>query len=162
MPRISLSPSYIKDSILVFKQRGLKGLLFGTVAPITPIEKKIITEITRRPNNARIGNLTKIDAIHKGRGTVYLAAHPNDAKSSVVVFGSDTHIANGPDLWLYLSDSKDPKKTFGSYIDLGLIHGNKGQQIYVIEKPFTSLGDYHSAIIYCKQFDVLFSFARLK
>jgi len=163
MPRLSLSPTFIKDSFQVFKDRGIKGLLFGNRAKLTEQEAAIMSSIENGSNaQTRSGILHKIDAIHKGRGHIYLAPHPKNSQKSMVVFGSDIHIANGPDLWLYLSSSNDPKKDFGNFLNLGQLKGNKGAQVYEVDHPFGSLKDRKTVIIYCKQFDVLFSFAHLK
>lgn len=162
MARISLSPIFLRDSLNVFRQRGLRGLLLGTTAAITTEEFELVRNIeTKQTKEYRSGKLHKIDTIHKGSGTVYLAPDPHNKKQSIVAFGSDTKIANGPDLWLYVSDSKEPKKSYGDFLNLGLIKGNKGAQVYIIKKPYNALKDRKSVIIYCKQFDVLFSFAIL-
>jgi len=161
--RLSLSPAFIKDSVNVFRQRGLKGLLLGTTAAISAEELEFVRQLeARKTIRARQGKLHRIDAIHRGSGTVYLSPDPSDKKHSLAIFGTDTKIANGPDLWLYVSDSKDPKKTYGDYINLGLLKGNKGAQVYRINHSYDDLDNRHSVIIYCKQFDVLFSFALLR
>ncbi len=167
MARLSFSPIFIRDSFKVFRQRGLKALLLGTVADISSSEMAYVRELEsqhtpRKQAGVRKGNLHKIDAIHRGSGTVYLAPDPASPQRTLVVFGTDTKIANGPDLWLYVSDSKDPKKSYGDFLNLGLLKGNKGAQVYQVDQPFTEMDNRHSVIIYCKQFDVLFSFALLR
>lgn len=164
MPKLSLSPAYLKDSFTVLKRQGLKGLILGKTAPLSPGEQALVDKLQTSPDtfrDLRQGQFRKIDAIHKGRGTVYLLGDPTDNKKSLVVFASDCKIANGPDLWLYVSDSAKPRKDYGEYINLGLLKGNKGAQVFTIDKPITKLKDRKSIIIYCKQFEVLFSYALL-
>ena len=167
MAKISLSPMFLKDSWSVFKERGIKGLLLGTFATTSQDEARLLeaVEADYKPfldAGARKGSLNKIDPIHRGRGPVYLVSDTMDSARSAVVFGSNTKLANGPDLWLYLSKSDEPRKTFGDYIDLGLLKGNKGGQVYYVDHQLPDLADYKSAVVYCKQFDVLFSYALLK
>lgn len=167
MAKLSLRPSFVKDSLMVFRQRGLKGLLFGTKAQVSPSEALLINNLKANyqdfaQNGGRQGTFVKIDVIHKGSGHVYLIASLDNAQQSLVVFGNDTVLTNGPDLWLYVSDSAEPKNSFGNFLNLGLLHGNKGGQVYTIEQPLNELHDRASIIIYCKQFDVLFSYALLQ
>ena len=111
------------------------------------------------------GQFNKRDLIHKGRGNVYLLASKfgNKNLESIVVFDDDVVITPGPDLYLYLSTESDVGRNgLGNYLDLGLLKGTKGGQIYVINSPIISLSQYKSAVIWCKQFSVLFSFAVLK
>ena len=164
MAKLSLNKHFIRDSLDVLKTRGLKALIFGTIAIKTVDEHMTIQEIANifqktKAYGAKTGSLTKLDPVHKGIGNVYLVPNGSTTK---LVFTDETKITNGPDLWVYLSESKDPKNNLGSYVDLGLIKGNKGGQIYVIEKPISKLADYCSVIIYCKQFEVLFTYALLK
>jgi hypothetical protein len=163
MARVSLSPSFLKDTLSVFRQRGIKGLLFGKNASINSSELEFIQSVVAAPHkfDARVATLQKIDVVHAGKGTVFLCPDPNNSNQSLLVFDEQTKITNGPDLWLYLSDSEDPKKSFASYIDLGLLHGNKGAQLYVVPKPIAELAGYKSVIVYCKQFDILFSYGLL-
>lgn len=163
MAKISLSPSFIKDSISVFRQRGIKGLLFGQHATIESQKLDFIRSVEAKPKDydARVASLQKIDVVHAGKGSVYLCPDPDNGKQSLLLLGEKIKITNGPDLWLYLSDSDNPRNSHGSYIDLGLLQGNKGAQQYIVNKTFAELQDYKSVIIYCKQFDVLFSYGLL-
>jgi hypothetical protein len=166
MVKLSFSPSFIKDSLSVFRQRGLKGLIFGTSGELSPDEAGLLASLhddfqSHSREGARRGSLGRIDAIHKGKGSVFLVADPN-SDGSLLLFDKDTRITNGPDLWVYLSDSTDPRQGLGDYHDLGLLAGNKGGQAYHINKSIEQLQDCRTVIIHCKQFDVLFSYARLE
>lgn len=167
MVKIQFSREYVRDSLDVLKQRGLKALVLGTKAKLSDQEKQLLSDLKTdypqyKSESARRGSLKKIDPLHKGSGLVYLLSSPSDSKSSLVVLEEDSKVTNGPDLWLYLSDSNNPRKTLGNYIDLGLLKGNKGGQVYKVDKPLAKLDSYKSVIVYCKQFDVLFSYATLE
>ena len=161
MAKISLNKAFILDSLSVFKQRGIKGLLLGHKADLSSDERKLVSNIKslyKQTKGARKGSLAKVDAVHKGSGEVYLVEDSGKAK---LVFDSESKVTNGPDLWVYLSKSSDPKKSLGDYKDLGLIKGTKGGQVYGLNAPIKDFEAYKSVIIYCKQFEVLFSYAIL-
>jgi hypothetical protein len=64
---------------------------------------------------------------------------------------------NGPNVHIYLADDK----TASDFIDLGRLKANNGNQNYDI--PFgTNLTKYNMALIWCKDFSVLFGSAQLR
>lgn len=165
MVKVALKPSFLKDSYTVFRQRGLKKLLLGQSAELAKNERLIVRAAKQaaqqRPATVRQGSLQKVDVIHKGSGKVILAPHPDNDRAAVVVLYDSVRITNGPDLWLYLITSRNPRKDFGQHLDLGMLHGNKGDQVYEIQQPIDKLTQYQAVVVYCKQFDVLFSYALL-
>lgn len=144
-------------------------MFFGKRVILAETEKQALEWIHKHPDQfkevgGRSGSFVKIDPIHKGLGTAYLLPNPieNGHNQTLLIFSEDTKITNGPDLWIYLSKNIDIKKEgVGEYLDIGLIKGNKGGQLYVIEKNMAALREYRSAVIWCKQFSVLFTFAAL-
>jgi hypothetical protein len=64
---------------------------------------------------------------------------------------------NGPNVHLYLSTDKTASK----FIDLGRLKANNGNQNYNIPHG-TDLAKYNMALIWCKDFSVLFGSADLK
>jgi hypothetical protein len=169
MPRISLSPKFIKETIQLFREKSLKELIFGKKVFFSAGEVGLMEWIKRHPSEfkkqgGRQGLFVKIDPIHKGNGTAYLLPNRlgDETRESILVFDDDVKITQGPDLWVYLSTNDNVKKEgLGEFIDLGLIKGNKGGQSYVISSTIANLGHYRSTVILCKQFSVLFSFATL-
>lgn len=169
MPRISLSPKFIKEVIMLFRERPLKEILFGKHIGMSTEEKEVMAWIKEHPrefqeSGGRSGQWNKIDPIHKGAGHVYLL--PNRLGKtefeSIILLEDDTKITNGPDLWVYLSSNMDVKKDgLGEYLVVRLIKGNTGGQSYVINIPVSELKKYNSAVIWCKQFSALFTFAPL-
>jgi hypothetical protein len=169
MAKLSLSPKFIKEVFLLFREKSLKDVFFGKKATLSSSEKQLASWIKEHPDEfkrlgGRRGSFVKIDPIHKGEGMVYVLPDivGDKTKSSRVLLSESTKVTNGPDLWVYLSTSKDIKKEgLGAYLNLGLMKGNKGGQSYVVEKPIAELVPYNSVVIWCKQFSVLFTVATL-
>ena len=63
---------------------------------------------------------------------------------------------NGPDLYVYLSPSKD----VSDIVNLGRLKGNIGNQNYEIPTG-TDLTKYNTVLIWCKAFSTLFGSAKL-
>ena len=104
------------------------------------------------------GTFEKIDIIHQGSGTAKLI----EADGKTILRFEDFSVTSGPDLYVYLSKSETPTgdvESLGDYLDLGLLKGTMGNQNY--ELPAGS-GDYKTAVIWCKRFGVLFSYAVMK
>ena len=109
----------------------------------------------------RRGTFRDADSFHKGSGsaTVYV---PDEGDS--VLRLEDFRVTNGPRLHVLLSAHPDPSDRAQlkseAYIDLGALKGNIGDQNYSLPS-----GDdpsrYHSVVIYCKPFHVIFAVAPL-
>lgn len=101
------------------------------------------------------GSFVEVDAVHKGSGTARIILQEGRRYLRFENF----RVTNGPDLYVYLSESKTPGndlKSLDKYISLGLLKGNVGDQNYEIPEPFR---DYDTAVIWCQKFGVLFSYA---
>jgi hypothetical protein len=92
------------------------------------------------------------DGIHNAEGTAKVLSL-DDAK---ILRLEDFKATNGPDLHVYLAT--DEKAT--DYVDLGLLKANIGNQNYQIPEG-TDLSKYDTALVWCKQFSVLFGHANL-
>jgi hypothetical protein len=154
---------------MLFKEKSLREIFLGTKVSHTQEEHELAQRVESnfiqyRQMGSRKGDWGKVDPIHKGSGTVYLL--PNllgDQKSeSLLLFPEHTKITQGPDLYVYLSPSDNPKEDYGEYLDLGLLKGNIGGQSYVIPQSIQELDKYKTVIIDCKQFSVLFTYAALE
>lgn len=89
--------------------------------------------------------------------------HSTEGTAKILSFGSsnllrleDFRATNGPDLHVYLAT--DEKAT--EYVDLGSLKANVGNQNYPIPES-TDLSKYDTALVWCKQFSVLFGHANL-
>lgn len=107
------------------------------------------------PRTVVQGSFAEVDFIHKGSGTAKII---EDSGRRYLRF-EDFEVTNGPDLYVYLSESKTPGgdlKSLDKYISLGRLKGNIGNQNYEIPEPFRG---YDTAVIWCQKFGVLFSYA---
>lgn len=169
MARFSLSPKFIKEIIVLFRERPLKDIIFGKRVTFSKKERELLRWIRENPAafaaaGGRTGSFKKSDPIHKGYGTVYLLPNKlgDEKNESVILFDEDAKITQGPDLWVYLSPNENVKKEgLGEHMRLVLLKGNKGGQTYAVTKPIAELARYKSVVIWCKQFAVLFSWAPL-
>jgi hypothetical protein len=101
---------------------------------------------------------------HTTSGTVSIIEQP-DGSRVLAIAGLDT--SNGPDVHVWLSAS-DVVEGFDGwfvaggapYLDLGLIKGNVGDQVYEIPAD-ADLGQYRSVALWCVQFSVSFGAAQL-
>ncbi|MGB0572837.1 MAG: DM13 domain-containing protein [Alphaproteobacteria bacterium] len=107
------------------------------------------------------GAFRDADSVYKGSGDagLYRLADGNH-----VLRLENLDVTNGPDLHVYLVRHPGPKSssdvTKGSYVDLGALKGNIGNQNYAIA-PGTDLAGFASVVVWCKAFGVLFSTAPL-
>ena len=107
------------------------------------------------------GEFVDADAVHKGSGRATLYELPD---GNHVVRFEDFRTTNGPALVVYLAKHASPARaadvTDGGFIDLGKLKGNVGNQNYPVPAG-TDVAEYHSVVIWCELFDVLFSPASL-
>ncbi|MEL4308118.1 DM13 domain-containing protein [Joostella sp. CR20] len=106
------------------------------------------------------GTFKDFDNRHKGSGDFQII------KTSEGIFLQLTNFkaTNGPNLKLWVSeyqnptDSKVVKNT--PYVSLGKLKGNIGNQSYKLPDDF-NIESYHSVIVYCKLFRVMFTTAEI-
>ncbi len=76
----------------------------------------------------------------------------------------DFSVTNGPGLHVFLSAHPDPKSRDDvrdeAFVDLGELKANIGNQNYEIPADI-EVAQYHSVVIYCVPFHVVFSVAPL-
>src|SRR3989338_9806830 len=104
------------------------------------------------------GIFGEIDVVHKGSGTAKLL----EVNGKRILRLEDFNVTSGPDLHVYLSESKIPTgdiKSLDKYIDLGLLKGTSGNQNYEIPEPFRG---YDTVVIWCQRYGVLFTYAVMK
>lgn len=102
---------------------------------------------------------------HATTGTVRIIKQP-DGTRVLTLENLDT--SNGPDVHVWLSAANVVEGTAGwftagsaAYLDLGLIKGNQGNQVYAIPAD-ADLSKYKSVDLWCVQFAVSFGAAQLK
>jgi hypothetical protein len=107
-------------------------------------------------NNTKplIGNFVGSgDGFHKAEG-VAKVINLEDGRTFLRL--ENLKATNGPDLYVYLSTSKDAS----DIVNLGRLKGNMGNQNYEIPQG-TDLTKYDTVLIWCKAFSVLFGSAKL-
>ncbi|MFW9820220.1 MAG: DM13 domain-containing protein [Candidatus Thorarchaeota archaeon] len=106
------------------------------------------------------GTLVEIDDSHYGRGTVQIVSFSNGYRQLQFI---DVKIANGPDLFVYLSDKESFSGIYdtpGAFIDLRYLPHNAGNFSISISNGI-SLSNVNSVLIWCRQFSVVFTYATL-
>ena len=105
-------------------------------------------------------------------GVFYGIAHPTEGTATVYRMGdralmlrfTNFRTSNGPNVHVYLvaaDDAKDETALHASFIDLGPIKGNIGDQNYDLDTS-VDLSKYRAVSIWCKRFSVNFGVAPLK
>ena len=105
-------------------------------------------------------------------GVFYGIAHPTEGTATVYRMGdralmlrfTNFRTSNGPNVHVYLvaaDDAKDETALNASFIDLGPIKGNIGDQNYDLDTS-VDLSKYRAVSIWCKRFSVNFGVAPLK
>jgi hypothetical protein len=106
------------------------------------------------PLTVLTGNFVGVnDGIHNAEGIAKVVPLEDGSK---ILRLEDFKSTNGPDLYVYLAT--DEKAT--DYVSLGQLKANIGNQNYEIPEG-TDLSKYDTALVWCKQFSVLFGHADL-
>ena len=115
------------------------------------------------PEAVKTGQFRDGDNFHKGRGDATIWDLGTDG---FILRLEDLDVTNGPDLRVILTTHPDPMGRGDvhaddvTYVELGKLKGNIGNQNYPIPND-VGVEDYHSVVIYCKPFQVVFSVAPL-
>ena len=96
------------------------------------------------------------DDFHFGRGTAQLI---ETAPGAYTLRFEDFSVRNGPDLFVYLTPDPTGESIDGG-INLGALKATDGAFNYELP-PSTDVSQFSSAIVWCKQFAVLFAVAEL-
>jgi hypothetical protein len=115
-----------------------------------------IAQVAAFPSTIRTGMFEGADDFHFGRGDALLI---QTGPNSYVLRFENFSVRNGPDLFVYLSKEQDGRRVEES-LNLGKLKATDGAFNY--ELPSTiDLSGVQSAVVWCKQFSVLFAHARL-
>ena len=107
-----------------------------------------------QPTVSRQGDWVSGDDFHFARGKALLI---ETEPGKYVLRFEDFSVRNGPDVFVLLSPSNDYED---GALNLGGLKGTDGAFNYEIPEG-TDVSQYMSAIIWCRQFDVLFGHAEL-
>ena len=108
------------------------------------------------PTAVALGEVQGADEFHFGRGTALLI---ETAPGEYVLRFEDFSVRNGPDLFVYLSPSADGYAE--GALNLGALKATDGNINYEVP-PGTDIGAFHGAVVWCREFSVLFATATLR
>ena len=106
------------------------------------------------------GEFSTIDALHWGKGAATIYEFADRRILRFEGFSS----ARGGDVRVYLSRDPQPRNALElgvDFLNLGRLKGNIGNQNYILPQNH-DLSVYRSAVVYCKQFEVVITSARLR
>jgi len=127
-----------------------------TLPPTSPEPGEAPTpEPAFEPRVTHQGEFRGADDFHFGRGAALLI---ETAPGQYVLRFEDFSVRNGPDLYVYLSD--DPESYGDSTLELGTLKATDGAFNYDVPAG-TDISRFKSAVVWCKQFSVLFAVASL-
>jgi hypothetical protein len=107
------------------------------------------------------GSFDRKDSVHYANGQAILA---RESDGSMIIRLQDLDAANGPDLYVYISEHPDPQNGDELHIgghNLGSLKATNGSFSYTLD-PGIDPTRIKSVVIYCRAFSVLFSTASLQ
>jgi hypothetical protein len=110
-----------------------------------------------QPKVAYAGEFRGADDFHFGRGDAQII---ETAPGEYVLRFENFSVRNGPDLFVYLSEDADGRRV-SETLNLGGLKATDGAFNYEIPAS-VDLSKVKSAVVWCKQFGVLFAHAELK
>jgi hypothetical protein len=128
--------------------------------PADTMADKPADAMADKPVALSSGQFGAIDTIHKGEGKATIFKLPDGKR---VLRFENFKVTNGPDLYVYLSGNSAPRsgeQVHQGGVELAQLKGNIGDQNYELPDDL-DLAMIKSAVIYCKQFSVVFSTAEL-
>ena len=104
-----------------------------------------------------VGELGFVDSVHNGKGPVKIV----EVGGTRFVRFENVAIQNGPDLHVYLSPDTGGKYVDATSLYLGPLKATNGSFNYELPAN-VDLARYHSVIVWCRAFSVLFTWADLR
>ena len=128
----------------------------ATVAPAASIATATAAA-PAGPKVLAIGQLQRIDDLHRGTGPVTLV----EVDGKTFVRFENVAIQNGPDLHVYLARGMGGAYDGGRDLYLGALKATNGSFNYELPGGIP-LGEYKSVVVWCRAFTVLFTWADLR
>ena len=126
----------------------------STINEELPVSMQTVNDDQQRVMTSHSGRFVGVDdGIHDAQGVVLVV--PLEDGKNILRF-EDFHSTNGPDLHVYLATDN----MASDFVNLGRLKANNGNQNYEIPEG-TDISKYDTALIWCKQFSVLFGHAEL-
>jgi hypothetical protein len=163
------SPLFIRTELIEPSPVGVAGVASAEpsmVAPVTPAPTMSEPAMTQPPvasatpeptpfvpTTLRTGTFRGADEFHFGEGTASLI---ETAPGRYTLRFESFSVRNGPDLFVYLSPEADGYAD--GALELGTLKATDGAFGYELPEG-TDPADFASAVVWCKQFAVLFAVA---
>ena len=146
-------------------QRQKNMVMIGAAQLNNTMNENVVTSqgIINKPQTNTTANISTImtgsfvgagDGFHNAQGLAKVIPLKNGQS---ILRLENFKSTNGPNVHLYLATDR----TASDFIDLGRLKANNGNQNYNIPAG-TDLAKYNMALIWCKDFSVLFGSAQLK
>ncbi len=149
--------------VITFLVGFVAGNAFWYLASPLWIDRVVAENIaaSETANIVAQGTFVDADGVHRGRGTATIY---RGGTGQYTLRLTDFEVTNGPDLKVWLVAESDIKSSddvkASQWLSLGQLKGNIGDQNYAIPAD-TEVSKYQSVVIWCEQFGVLFSPAKL-
>jgi len=149
--------------VITFLVGFVAGNAFWYLASPLWIDRVVAENIaaSEAANIVAHGTFVDADGVHRGRGTATIY---RGGTGQYTLRLTDFEVTNGPDLKVWLVAESDIKSSddvkASQWLSLGQLKGNIGNQNYAIPAA-TEVSKYQSVVIWCEQFGVLFSPAKL-
>jgi hypothetical protein len=133
-----------------------EGVTISNATVPTAVAAAAIPTVTV-PSALTSGSFVTIDSAHGAQGSASIY----EADGGRVLRFEDFRSTNGPDLYVVLSRAQAPRshaELGEDFVNLGRLKGNVGSQNYDLPADL-DLSGYNSVVIYCLQFQVVFSTA---
>lgn len=145
----------------LFLTTTLNEELPGASATVAPTASTAATSAaTQAPSGPKVlamGQLQRIDDLHRGTGPVTLV----EVDGKTFVRFETVAIQNGPDLHVYLARGMGGAYDGGRDLYLGALKATNGSFNYELPGG-TPVSDYKSVVVWCRAFTVLFTWADLR
>ena len=142
---------------------GAKVSVAPTVMPVAPaVASSAAPAAPVGPVALQVGNFTPGSTpgdTASGKAVIYRIAD-----GTQILRLEDFKTTNGPDLFVVLSGGANPDHDgvkAGAFLQLASLKGNQGNQNYTLPANI-DLGQYKSAVIWCRTFNVVFAYAPLQ
>jgi hypothetical protein len=149
----TISPLFLTSTL----NEDLPARASATVAPAASIATATATATAAGPKILAMGQLQRIDDLHRGTGPVTLV----ELDGKTFVRFENVAIQNGPDLHVYLGRGMGGAYDGNRDLYLGTLKATNGSFNYELPAG-TPVSDYKSVVVWCRAFTVLFTWADLR
>lgn len=150
----TISPLFVTTTV----HEDLPARATATIAPsASTAATTAATPAPAGPKVLAIGQLQRVDDLHRGTGPVSLV----ELDGKTFLRFENVAIQNGPDLHVYLARGAGGAYDGARDLYLGALKATNGSFNYELPAG-TPVADYKSVVVWCRAFTVLFTWADLR